>query len=137
MVRPAVGTCDVGSGFLRQPCLNEAVASCVYCGRRFCADHGERGPEFIDTCSRRGCSKKQRDVVEHLEWKQGGSDKNRGAICATEDCGERMRHRCSRCLLMFCVEHVRNMRMVSESGMRDQGQIVVCQHCRSRRGIWE
>lgn len=137
MVRPVEGTCNAGGGLLRQACLNDVIASCVYCGRRFCEQHGERGPDHSDTCSRRICRKKQRDVLAHLEWKQDGEGKNRGAICAIELCEERMRHRCSRCQLMFCFEHVRNMRVVSASGMRDRGRAVVCDHCRGRRGIWE
>ncbi len=137
MVRPVEGTCDTGGGFLRQACLNDAIASCVYCGRKFCDEHGERGPDHIDTCSRKACRKKLADVLAHQQWKQRGQEQNVGAICAVEECGERMGHRCNRCQLMFCIEHVRNMRMVSRSSMRDQGRIVVCGHCRGRQGIWD
>ena len=137
MVRPVGGVCRSGGGLFKQACTNDAIASCVYCGRKFCDEHGERGPDHIDTCSRRACRKKRADVLLHQAWKQGGEAMNRGAICAVEECEERMRHRCSRCLLMFCIEHIRNMRMVSRSGMRDQGRAVVCDHCRGRRGIWD
>lgn len=137
MVRPVQGSCTAGGGLLRQPCLSEAVAACVYCGRRFCDQHGERGPDHSDTCSRRACRKKRRDLLDHTAWRQRGQAVNRGAICAIELCEDRMRHRCSRCQLMFCVEHVRNMRVISRSGMRDHGRAVVCDHCRGRRDVWE
>lgn len=137
MVRPVAGKCDLGGGLLSQACGRGAIASCVYCGRKFCDQHGERGADHIDTCSRRACRKKQRDVLAHLEWKQRVGQANRGAICGIEECRERMRHRCSRCQLMFCGDHVRAMRVISRSSMRDQGRAVVCDHCRSRRRVWE
>ncbi|MDP6606727.1 MAG: hypothetical protein QF664_10780 [Dehalococcoidia bacterium] len=136
MVRAIEGTCTVGIGLLRHACGRDAVASCVYCGRPFCESHGERRPDHADSCSRRACRRKQRDVQSHLEWKQRVYESNRVSVCAQEDCGERMRHQCSRCRLMFCEEHVESLPIVSTSSGTD-ARGVVCEHCRARRRVWE
>lgn len=136
MVRAIEGTCTVSIGLLRGACERDAIASCVYCGRAFCETHGKRGADHTDACSRRSCRRKQSDVQAHLEWKQRVDESNRASVCAREGCGERMRHRCSRCHLMFCAEHIRGMRIISISSGR-QARGLVCEHCRGRRKIWE
>ncbi len=137
MARAASGTCSVTLGLLRRRCDRAAAASCVYCGRPFCADHGDRGPDYTDTCSRKACRAKRRDVREHLAWKQRVRESNRISVCALEDCENRMRHQCSRCRLAFCEEHVKVFRVVVPGVTTGQPtRALVCEHCLGRRKLW-
>ena len=137
MVRAVHGRCGVSGGLFRSGCERPAVASCVYCGQSFCEQHGERGPDYTDTCSRRPCRAKRRDVAEHLAWKQRVYQSNSVSVCAREDCPQRMRHQCSSCRLMFCDEHVETVRMDPYGGRKTRElQIAVCDHCRKRRKLW-
>ena len=150
MVRSLVGSCTVPVGLLRRACGRPAMARCVYCGRAFCSAHGERGPDYADACSRKSCRAKVRDLSEHMQWKTRVSESNRASVCAHEQCEERMRHRCSRCLLMFCDEHVREMRVETQprtgtgpaagatGGVAASApRALVCEHCRERRKLWD
>ena len=137
MVRAPEGTCSHGGGLLRRGCGREAVGSCVYCGRMFCAAHGRRGADYADTCSRRPCRAKLRDVEAHVKWKQQVGQSNRVAVCAREQCSERMRHRCSRCHLMFCEEHVRLVRAPTGRSTRRMARTLICGHCFDRRRLWD
>ena len=138
MARAVSGTCSVTLGLLRGRCDRVAAADCVYCGRPFCAHHGKRGPDYTDTCSRKTCRAKGRDLQEHLEWRERVGESNRMSVCALEDCESRMRHQCSRCRLVFCEEHVKEFRVVVQSGAPNRStRAVVCEHCRSRRKLWD
>ena len=137
MARAVSGTCSVTLGLLRRRCDRPATANCVYCGRPFCADHGDRGPDYTDACSRKACRAKLRDVREHLAWKQRVSESNRISVCALEHCANRMRHQCSRCRLVFCEEHVKDFRVIVHRGTANQStRALVCEHCRGRRKLW-
>lgn len=137
MARAASGTCSVALGLLRRRCERAATANCVYCGRPFCVGHGDRGPDYTDTCSRKVCRAKRRDVQEHLKWKQRVRESNRMSVCAIEDCENRMRHQCSRCRLTFCEEHVKVFRVVVHSDTANPStRALLCEHCRNRRKLW-
>ena len=139
MVLPPEGSCSLTIGLLRRPCEHPAIATCVYCGRGFCAQHGERGRDYTDTCSRKACRTKFLDVMAHQEWKQANYKSNKVSVCAREECSQRMRHQCSRCRLMFCDEHVEDFRV--ERNPRTATvrltRALICEHCRSRRRLWE
>jgi hypothetical protein len=137
MVRTVQGACGVSLGLLKGVCRQPAVARCVYCNYPFCADHGERGADHTDSCSRRLCRRKARDLAAHQIWRESAQQPNRVSGCAHEECTERMRHQCSRCRLMFCDEHVH---AVSATPGRSSGtadvQIAICDHCRKRDKLW-
>ncbi len=132
------GTCTYGRAFLRRGCARPAVGQCVYCGERFCAEHGVRGEDYIEVCRRRTCQLKFQDVQQHQAWRERAAVSNRTSVCATEECEERMAHRCERCRLMFCGEHLRP-RTVVEHGADGSRQVTVllCPHCMARRGLWD
>ena len=130
--------CEFGGGLFRTACGREAVSECVYCGRPFCEWHGERGPDFADVCSRRACRAKQRDLAEHLAWRERSRAANATAVCAQEQCQERMRHECSQCRLQFCAEHVSEASVVSRRTEPPRRVLaVVCSHCLQRRKLWD
>lgn len=132
------GSCTDGRGFLRRACGRPAVGQCVYCGERFCAEHGVRGEDYIEVCRRRTCQAKLADVREHQAWRELAAVSNRTSVCAHEDCGERMAHRCERCRLMFCAEHLRPRTIVEHAHEGDrQISVMLCAHCMSRRGLWD
>ncbi len=130
--------CETGGGLLRRSCGREAVAACVYCGRAFCGEHGERGENFADVCSRSKCQAKQRDMEAHGEWRRRMQAANAVSICAQEGCGERMRHSCYRCHLMFCDIHLHERNIVDRRVDPPQKlRAFVCDHCHERRKVWD
>lgn len=134
----SVQTCVFGSGFLRRGCRRDAITDCVYCGRPFCEEHGERAEDYMDVCAGKRCSEKLLDVREHRAWRLRVAQANRVSVCALDDCAERMRHECSRCRLLFCAGHV-NEREISDHSMQPSAKMiaVVCIHCHDRRKLWD
>ena len=129
--------CTFGGGFLRRGCGQAAVTDCVYCARPFCEEHGERLPQYMDVCARKNCQRKREDLDAHTEWRERVESSNRMSVCAEETCDARMRHGCSRCTLLFCADHVREMR-VRDPMQQGPSNIksLVCTHCAERRKIW-
>lgn len=137
MVVPIDEQCSYRAGLLRPGCGRDAIALCVYCGAPFCEQHGERHPDYVDVCSRRRCRQKYVDVQAHHEFIEKRRHANRVAVCAHEGCQERMRHRCARCLLEFCVEHVRQQDVSDPADpRRTKTKALVCEHCQARRKLW-
>ena len=130
-------SCAHGGGLLRRACGYPAVAECVYCGRPFCAAHGERGPDFTDACDRKECAAKLRDVAEHQDWKRRVAAANGVSVCAHEECAQRMHHQCSQCGLLFCDEHVKQRTILNRRVDPPREELgVVCTHCQERRKLW-
>jgi len=130
-------SCEFGGGLFRPSCGREAVAECVYCGQPFCADHGERGPDYTDACNRKSCAAKARDVADHLDWKRRSEPANRISVCAHQGCQERMHHACSRCRLLFCAAHVSEQTVLNRRTQPPRKELaLVCVHCRERRKLW-
>ena len=129
--------CGFGSGLLRRGCGRAAVSDCVYCGRPFCAEHGERAENYTDVCAGKRCREKLQDLRAHAQWRERASASNRVSVCAIEECAERQRHQCSRCRLLFCRDHVSN-REVRDHSVQPAATVLalVCAHCLERRKIW-
>jgi hypothetical protein len=130
--------CTYPIGLMRRACGRASVTSCVYCGEPFCETHGVRGEDYQDVCHRRACATKLHDLELHLAWRAQVIHSNRVSVCAEFECGERMRHACSQCRLLFCEVHVRehdvkDMRTVPPQKIR----VLVCAHCIERRKVWE
>lgn len=131
------GTCTHGGGFLRHSCGLAAAGQCVYCGEPFCADHGTRGEDYIEVCARRTCRAKFDDVQAHQTWRARSAHANRTSVCADPTCSERMQHRCQRCQLMFCAEHLRDQRILDRSfDPPRRVPVLLCAHCIARRSLW-
>ncbi len=133
------GTCTFGGGFLRRECGQTAAGQCVYCGEKFCTDHGDRYPDYHEICARSACQAKYDDVNSHRMWVDERRPRNDTAMCAEDGCLDRMQHECQRCKLRFCDDHL-HQRHVPERNR--QGKVtkvlrIVCEHCAERRRIWE
>lgn len=134
---PTDERCAHRPGLLRPGCGRAAAAVCVYCGDPFCGEHGVRHADYVDVCLRKRCRSKYADVHEHHEFVRRRSDSNRRSVCAHEGCGERMQHRCLRCLLEYCNEHVDERDTIdSMSPKQESIRALVCEHCHERRKLW-
>ena len=138
-----IENCTFDGALLRSGCGRPAVTDCVYCARPFCQEHGERGErgergeQYMDVCSRKRCRAKLLDLRAHDEWKARAGHANRVSVCAREDCEVRLRHECSRCRLLFCEDHVREMRVRDTSRQPAvQFRALVCKHCAQRHKLW-
>ncbi len=130
--------CDYGGRFWRAGCGREAVAECVYCGRPFCAAHGDRGPDYTDACHRRVCRTKLADVAAHQDWRQRMQVANAVGLCAEDGCAERSQHACSRCRLHFCIAHVHERTVLNRLTTPARRELaLVCAHCHERRKLWD
>ncbi len=109
----------------------------MYCGAAFCGDHGDRGRDYLEVCTRSTCRAKVRDVQAHDKWKQRVELANRRSVCAREDCPLRMEHECGKCRLRFCAAHVRQGSIVDHSTTPPRESLtLLCAHCLARRKLW-
>lgn len=127
--------CEIGGRFSR--CVNPAVQSCQYCGRRFCRDHSYflEGHEAV--CSRKHCRAKRDDMVLHSAYRRVVETRNRAGLCGIEDCGPHPAHECSLCHGHFCSAHVSQQSYPFFDGYaRAERFVSVCPRCWERRKIW-
>ena len=130
--------CAFSRGFLRGRCGRDASGQCVYCGDAFCGDHGVHGEDYLEVCKRAKCRAKLDDVRSHQEWVRRVRDANDLKICAIEECRVPMQHQCTRCRLIFCTGHLQAME-ITERRHDPPRQVaaVLCDHCASRRKLWD
>jgi hypothetical protein len=129
MLQPGA-TCQVKS--MLTNCGAAATAQCVYCARNFCRKHGEVLDDGYEVCMRKACVTKKRDLVLHLEYKDGVLDRNRQRLCGIEVCVTEIQVQCNRCKGYFCVVHTQPwLETVTEKPER------TCAHCLDRLPIWE
>jgi hypothetical protein len=133
------GTCSFGGGFLRRSCGQPAAGQCVYCGEKFCPDHGEHLENYHEICARPECRKKYDDVNYHRLWIEAHRPRNAVSVCAEDGCEERMQHECQRCKLRFCPDHLhqRHIPERNAQGKAIRVMRIVCEHCAERRRIWD
>lgn len=133
------GVCTFGGGFLRRSCGRPASGQCVYCGEKFCPDHGEHLENYHEVCGRSACQTKYQDVNEHRQWLDDRRPRNALSMCAEEACAERMVHECQRCRLHFCADHLQQRQIAERTreGGTTRALRIVCEHCADRRRIWE
>jgi hypothetical protein len=131
------GPCDIHGRFSR--CKDAPIGICVYCGRRFCSNHGERLPDGSEVCARDNCVAKKLDVAQHLIYKDAAMDRNRseGRPCGVEACVTVFEVQCNRCRAYFCRVHIEvHEDAVTEDGMQFRRPVPLCRHCWVRRPIW-
>lgn len=130
--------CSFGGGFIRRRCKKQAATDCVYCARPFCAQHGERGSNYLDVCSRKHCQEKLIDLRAHERWKAIGEKSNQISLCGFETCDSKIRHQCSRCQILFCATHIKEQKLRSHPLQPDmEVHALICEHCYNRRKIWD
>ena len=132
------GPCDIRGRLSR--CKEAPIGICVWCGRRFCAKHGERvAADGSEVCSRENCVAKKLDVAAHLIYKDAAMDRNRsdGRPCGLETCSASFEAQCMRCKAYFCRSHLElHEDTVTEEGMQFRRPVPLCNHCWVRRPIW-
>ena len=135
MATVTVITCQVRKVLFR--CWTEPAGTCQYCGRSFCARHGERLEDGQEVCSRKFCVAKRHDLVRHLAYNEIVSARNEARCCGLEGCERTLAGQCSRCRGLFCSRHVEaREEPVLENRVRVTRMATLCQHCWARRPIW-
>ncbi|HLF79039.1 MAG TPA: hypothetical protein VJB57_16280 [Dehalococcoidia bacterium] len=130
-----VSLCEVKSGLFR--CKQHAAGLCQYCGRPFCAKHGERHADGQEICHRRFCVEKRDDLVKHLVYKEVVDQRNQAERCGIEGCGSSPSGQCVRCRGFFCSRHVEGREERIQVNQVLVPQLAsLCQHCFVRRPIW-
>jgi hypothetical protein len=113
------------------------MAVCQYCGRSFCAAHGERLDDGQEICGRSTCQWKKADLERHFLYRDAVAERNGGRRCGAPDCAEAPGAQCSKCKGLFCIRHLTEEDIEER---RAQGVVRVrgtlCGHCRRRRGLW-
>lgn len=133
---PLVSACEI-SELLRR-CRQPGVAVCQYCGRSFCEEHGGRGNDGQEICSRRACQQKKADLARHVAYRALVQERNERKLCGDPGCERTLTGQCSKCRGYYCLGHLEERNIETRRG----GQVVhtrgsLCRHCRSRRSIWE
>jgi hypothetical protein len=109
----------------------------VYCGHAFCDRHGERGPDYLDVCSRADCRGKLRDIEAHQAWRREASASNSVSMCAETGCADRMRHECYQCRMSFCVPHLKEQDFTDKNRTPPRRvRALICAHCTARAKVW-
>jgi predicted nucleic acid binding AN1-type Zn finger protein len=125
------------AGRLLARCGREAVAACQYCGRWFCELHGESTSIDHQICDRPRCHEKERDLAEHLVFRERALLRNRHGLCGMDGCLEPLAGQCSKCEGTYCEEHLsKGTETVREGIVRVTRPAAFCEHCRRRRKLW-
>ncbi len=119
-------------------CGRRAAGSCQYCGRPFCAAHGNQLEDGQEICSRVPCQAKRADLELHLRYREEVLGRNRLGRCGQEGCDSLYGAQCSKCLGYYCEVHVSERpHHVVIHGQRTPRMGALCEHCWQRREIWE
>ncbi len=122
---------------LLSKCGASVVGVCQYCGRPFCAEHGEVMEDGQQVCTRKSCVEKRNDVERHLVYKEAVSKLNAELLCGVPGCRDELAGQCIRCKGFFCQHHVHGRdEMYLHNGVRTTRRSSLCQHCWARRPIW-
>lgn len=128
-------TCRIGRWYSR--CHEAAAGVCQYCGREFCAAHGDRLPDGNEVCHREICRAKHADLTAHLEWKIRATDRSNRGFCGMPDCTEGRWGQCSKCHALFCERHLHDREEHVRQGIAVFSRPVsMCDHCVARNKLW-
>ena len=132
-------TCEIKKGFFSTflGCKGQPVGLCIYCGRAFCAAHGEVQSGGQEICSRKNCLAKRDDLVIHLHYVAVVQGFNESGACGQPGCHERPDGQCGRCRAYYCGRHLDTREeTVSQGRGRISQMASMCPHCWQRRPIW-
>jgi len=131
----AVKQCELGGRF--SSCKQPVTGVCQYCGRSFCAKHGDLIEDNQEVCHRKNCVAKRVDLVDHLAYREAVFALNREQKCGVEKCERAPTGQCSRCTGYFCGVHLfQRQDGVLENQVRVMRMANLCRHCVDRRPIW-
>ncbi len=132
-------TCEIKEGFLSKfsGCKETPIGLCIYCGRAFCANHGEARGVGEEICSRKNCVAKRDNLVVHMEYRAIVVAQNETGTCGIPDCSHAPDGQCGRCRAYFCLSHLDTREESVGQGVRQIRQMAtLCGHCWDRRPIW-
>ncbi len=133
---PDERVCQVKGRFFRCGYAS-VIGLCQYCGRLFCAKHGEILDDGQEVCSRKFCVAKRDDLVVHLVYKDAVQRRNDAGRCGFEGCNAALGAECMRCKGSFCELHVHGREeMIMQNSVRVPRMATLCRHCWVRRPIW-
>ncbi len=130
-----VMTCQVRRRF--RTCGQSGVATCQYCGRTFCDEHGSRLADGQEICSRSTCQQKKAELERHFLYKEVVAVRNSEQLCGVASCDQRIAAQCSKCRGLFCLRHLEERELEKRRGSsvtRQMGSL--CRHCDKRRRLW-
>lgn len=128
-------TCQLGRFFRR--CQTATAGCCQYCGRAFCALHGQRLESGEEVCARDRCQRKVAELRQHLEYRAAAQARSARGFCGAPDCGEQRWGQCSRCKALFCQRHLHERAMGSRRTLQAAPRFAsLCDHCLARRRLW-
>ena len=104
----------------------------MYCGDFFCVKHGIIEEDHMHVCFKKKCILKYQDLQMHNIWLENTYTLNQQKKCGEMKCNEFYDHHCSRCIIGFCMNHIRFMRSNAKSELT-----LICMHCEKRKKIWE
>jgi hypothetical protein len=131
--------CEIKEGFFSKfsSCKEHPVGLCIYCGRAFCAEHGEVRSEGEEICYRKNCVAKRDDLVVHMQYRALVTAQNETGTCGIPSCQHPPDGQCSRCHAYFCLSHLDTRQETIGSGLQQVRQMAtMCGHCWDRRPIW-
>lgn len=128
-------TCQIGRIFSR--CRLPSVAVCQYCGREFCAIHGERHANGDEVCCRPVCRQKHVDLQAHIAWKARAVERSNRGFCGMPDCDGGRWGQCSKCHAVFCERHLHDRQEhVRHGSIVFSRPASMCDHCMARNKLW-
>ena len=131
--------CEIKEGFFSKfsGCKGTPAGLCIYCGRAFCAEHGEVRGAGEEICIRKNCIAKRDDLVVHMQYREQVEARNQTNSCGVTECQHPPDGQCGRCRAYFCLNHLDTREETVGSGMQQVRQMAtMCGHCWDRRPIW-
>lgn len=118
-------------------CRHEAVGVCQFCGRPFCALHGERHSTDDEVCTRPICQQKRVDLTEHLAWRTSAINRSNRGFCGMPDCEGGRWGQCSKCQALFCERHLQDRdERIRHGSISFSRPASMCDHCAARNKLW-
>ena len=127
-----ITTCGMSRRF--RSCGKPGVAVCQYCGRSFCADHGDRLGDGREICHTKDCGRKREDLIQHFAYQTTVGECNVVQRCGQERCDLEPQGECSKCRGLFCTGHLQKRDVRMRDGTTVRGS--VCLHCHKRSKLW-
>ena len=114
-----------------------AIGRCLYCGRRFCPNHGSRYEDGTEICWRPICQDKRTELPRYQEYRLVVQGRNSSQSCGAYGCEGGIEKQCSRCQGLFCALHATPRHETVYVGRRSrQRYLSLCSYCWDRRKIW-
>jgi hypothetical protein len=127
--------CSIGRFYSRCGLLTLSI--CQYCGRGFCAQHGEASSPDRQICCRPRCQEKEQDLARHQVFRERALLRNKHGLCGIDGCLEPLAGQCSKCEGTYCDCHLSSgTETVREGIVRFSRPAAFCEHCRARRKLW-